>query len=228
MLTIICGEDTVASRKYFSDLKHSFISKGNEVKHTTHSDLVEIPKWLAESVSLFGERLIFFSENINKLISRRKGDQLMETLKTIADSKDAELFIWEEAGGREIKLKGVGQIKEFKPKETIFKLLEACYPSNKNQWFTLLSTLSQSTDEYFMFVMLHRHIRKLILASMNIFPKEILPWQKQKIAHQAKQWRFEHLVNFYEGLIKIDISTKTGTNPYGIKKSLEILMCYFL
>lgn len=228
MLTIICGEDTVTSRKYFSDLKHSFAKKGNEVKHISSSELPDIPKWLAESSSLFGERLIFFAENTNKLLSRKKGDRLMETLKTIADLKNAELFIWEEAGGREIRLKGIGQIKEFKPNQTIFKLLDMCVPSNKLPFLKALETLRQSTDEYFIFVMLHRHIRNVLVTKLGNPPASLQPWQMQKFASQANLWQLETLLTFYEGLIRIDISTKTGTNPHGIKKSIEILACYFL
>lgn len=228
MLTIICGEDTVTSRKYFSDLKHSFAEKGNEVKHISSSELPDIPKWLAESSSLFGERLIFFAENINKLLSRKKGDKLTETLKTIADSKNAELFIWEEAGGREIKLKGIGQIKEFKPNQTIFKLLDTCIPSNKVPFLKALETLRQSTDEYFIFVMLHRHIRNVMITKLGHPPVSLQPWQQHKLTGIANLWQMETLLTFYEGLIRIDISTKTGTNPHGIKKSIEILACYFL
>ncbi len=228
MLTIICGEDTTASRKYFSDLKSSFASKGNEVKYIASSELAEIPKWLAESTSLFGERLIFFTEHINKLISRKKGDQLTDILTKIADAKDAELYIWEQTGGREIKLKGIGQIKEFKPSSTIFKLLDMCTPTNKITFLKALEALSQSTDEYFMFVMLHRHVRNVILSILGHPPANLQPWQQQKFISQAKLWNLEPLLTFYEGLIRIDISTKTGANPHGIKKSMEILACYFL
>jgi hypothetical protein len=55
-----------------------------------------------------------------------------------------------------------------------------------------------------------------------------MSWQIGKLANQAKYWKEENLINFYQGLHRIDINSKTGGTPFTVKKSLEILACYYL
>ena len=59
-------------------------------------------------------------------------------------------------------------------------------------------------------------------------PKKIQKWQLWKLESQAKLWKKKNLEEFYHGLHKIDIALKTSKNPYSVKKSLDILACYFL
>ncbi|MBI4226436.1 hypothetical protein HY612_04980 [Candidatus Roizmanbacteria bacterium] len=227
MLTIICGEDTVASRNYYTALQQQYKNKGYEISNIVFSDIEKIDKWLGESVSLFSQKKVFFTANISKKI-RQDNKTLLNELEKIAKMKDIELIDWEEVSKWELKLKKLGLIKEFKPDQTIFKLLDSLWPSNRIVFISLLDKLSTNLDENFIFIMLVRYVRNLILVKEGVNPTTIQPWQLFKLKKQASLWKIANLINFYEALFKIDLGLKTSTNPFSIKDSLEILACHFL
>jgi len=76
--------------------------------------------------------------------------------------------------------------------------------------------------------MLYRHIRLLVLLLTDGLSDKLPPWQKYKVLGQAKKWEKQSLIDFYSGLIRIEIGSKTSSNPYGIRKSIEILACHYL
>jgi len=237
MLTIICGEDIVASRNYLSQIKNDCSKKGEEVTNLSSQEVPNILKWQGDNLNLFASKLIFVTEHLESSIVRKRGKKsvIKSTVKTleeivleIASRKDIELIDWEEKAGREIKLKDSAKVKEFKPTKSIFKLLEACSPGNLTGFIQTLSVIAESQDETFIFIMLYRHLRTLLLAHEGIFANTVQSWQRHNLTSQAKLWTQNKLLDFYEGLYRIETSTKSGNNPYGVKKSLEILACYYL
>ena len=227
MLTIICGEDTIASRNYFVSLKKDFLTKGFDIRDIKFEEIKEIPRWLAESPTLFFQKKVFFSENLNKKIKKDNKSMLAE-LQMVNQMSNADLIDWEGVSVRELKFSKLGKIKEFKPDQSIFKLLDALYPGNRSDFIKLLGRLTQDLDENFVFIMLTRYVRNLILVKEGVNPAKLQSWQVYKLKSQTKQWKIENLVNFYEALFKIEIGLKTGSNPFSIKKSLDILACHFL
>lgn len=237
MLTIICGEDIVGSRNYLSQIKKEYSEKGEEITNLTSQDVPNILKWQGDNLNLFTSKLIFVTEHLEASIIRKRGKKsaqkspvktMEDIVNEIAGRKDIELIDWEEKAGRDIKLKATAKVKEFKPSKSIFKLLEACVPGNLSTFLQTLSTIAESQDETFIFIMLYRYIRTLLLAYDGIYAKTIQSWQMHNLSSQAKLWPREKLLGLYEGLYRIEYSTKSGTNPYGIRKSLEILACYYL
>ncbi|QQG43883.1 MAG: hypothetical protein HYW86_03355 [Candidatus Roizmanbacteria bacterium] len=228
MITIICGEDTVASRNYFQELKNKYSQKGFEIKDIASKDIPEAIK-SDQTVSLFSSKIIFFIANLNSFLSKSANKELLETFEDLAKSKDVEIVDWEEDKGlRDIKIARLGKLKEFKPQKNIFQLLDALCPGNKTKFIELLNTVSEKSEDLFIFTMLARHTRSLILAHIGEFTSKIQLWQKGKLVSQTRRWQIEKLLAFYEGLFRIDLSTKTSSNVYGIKHSIEILACYYL
>jgi len=227
MITVVCGEDNIGSRNYFLELKNAYISKGYETKNIAPLEIEEITKWLAQSPSLFSQKRAYFIENFQKKINKINS-KLLKVIDYLVKNKDIEVFIWEDnLPGRTLKLKGV-KIQEFKPSKNIFQLLDACFPSNLTKFLSLLRDLPDKTDDAFIFVMLARHIKNLILIKNNVMPKRMTVWQIKKLQNQAKYWPSDKLISFYEGLCRIDISVKTGKNPFSIRKSLDLMACYYL
>ena len=68
MLTIICGEDSITSRNYYSSLKKNYQDKDFQVIEIPSSELENIPSWMGESRSLFKENKVFFTVNVNKRV----------------------------------------------------------------------------------------------------------------------------------------------------------------
>ena len=227
MLTIICGEDTIASRNYFVSLKKDFLTKGFDIRDIKFEEIKEIPRWLAESPTLFFQKKVFFSENLNKKIKKDNKSMLAE-LQMVNQMSNADLIDWEGVSVRELKFSKLGKIKEFKPDQSIFKLLDELFPGNRSDFIKLLGRLTQDLDENFVFIMLTRYVRNLILVKEGVNPAKLQSWQVYKLKSQTKQWKIENLVNFYEALFRIEVGLKTSTNPFSIKKSLDILACHFL
>ena len=199
VITIYCGEDTVAARSVFIQAVEKLRLQETEIISLPAPSVLEIQKGLADNFSLFSSQKVFCVENLEK------GKQ-----------------------ARQLKLKDLAKVYESKPTVSIFSLLESCYPGNKLGFIESLRTVYSSQDEMFILVMLFRHIRQLVLTANEVVSAKLPPWQKFKVIGQAKKWDKQKLTDFYSGLIKIEISSKTSTNPYGIAKSLEILACHYL
>ncbi|PIY72022.1 hypothetical protein COY87_03150 [Candidatus Roizmanbacteria bacterium CG_4_10_14_0_8_um_filter_33_9] len=240
MLTIICGEDTIKSREYYTSLKNSYIQKGYQIQSVQPSQIEEIQLWIGESQNLFFDKHVFFVENLESRIIRSRGKKSIKpkknNTKTIEDividltnNKTIDLIDWEEGKqAREIKLKNLVEIKEFKLTTSIFKLQDALYPSNLTNFIQILNSVASYQDAQFIFLMLARFTRSLILAQDNLFTKTTQQWQQYKLKKQAFLWSKTKLIGWYEGMFRIDLTMKTGSNPFGIIKSLEILACHYL
>lgn len=233
MITIFCGEDTVAARAGYIQSIEKYKKDNVEIISITASSILDIQKGLADSLSLFSSQKVFCVENLEKYSFKKstkaKKDAVYEAIVSLSTDKSVQLLDFEEGKqGRQLKLKDLAKVYESKPSTSIFKLLDDCFPGNKQTFIKSLRTVCESQEEMFIFVMLFRHVRQLVLALTTEAVAKLPPWQKYKILGQAKKWNKEDLINFYSGLIKIEISSKTSSNPYGIVKSLEILACHYL
>ncbi len=226
MLTIICGEDSLASRTYLREVIETYKKKDYEILNLSPDELTTIPQEDSETLSLFGLKKAYLIENLNKVLKRSRSDKLIKTLEGI---KDLEMVIWEDGvAKRELKLQKAGAIKEFKPSDSIFKFIDSCYPKNLKVFLAMLDELTTSQNETFIFIMLERHIRNLALVASGNPPKTLQSWQIGKLKGQASRWSTESLLDFYEKLINLEIGLKKGTNAYSLKSSIEMLSCYYL
>ena len=143
--------------------------------------------------------------------------------------KAIEAVTWEEEiSSRELKFPKGPLVKEFKPSQNIFKLQDSLYPGNLKNFLLIINELSASVDENFIFIMLLRHLRNLLLIKSGTVSSRLQPWQVAKLKSQAAHWQIDKLANFYDSFHKIDVSQKTSANPYSLKKSLDILSVYYL
>ena len=227
MIIVVCGEDIAASRDYYNKLRIESQEKGYGISFISSSDLSDIPKWLALSPTLFSQKSVYFTEHLNKKIGRGTGT-LKRDLESIAADKTTVLHVWEEISARELKFGKVITIKEFKPSVSIFKLLDCCTPTRRVAFLDTLKTLTFDQDMSFIFLMVVRHIRKLILARENVFEGTVQPWQKGKLTSQALLWPTERLFALYDTLFRIDISMKSSATPYTLRQSLDIMAVHFL
>lgn len=227
MLTIVCGEDTTASRNHYQKLKKHYASNGYEVVQVPKADLETIRSVTTETESLFSPKRAFFSEHLVKFLKKSKNKATLQEIQDIM-KRDIHWYDWEQYQAREITNPKGATIKEFKPPHSIFQLLEICVPGNREQFLLLTAQLVQTVEEGFIYTMLWKHVRNLLIVKSGV-PNSVVPaWQKFKLTAQAQRWPQEKLVGFYEGLARIDMTIKTSANPYGIKKSLDILACYYL
>ena len=93
---------------------------------------------------------------------------------------------------------------------------------------TNLEAFTTTDNEHFVFSMLVKLARNLILVKSGEIPPRMQTWQAGKLRRQAMLWKEDNLILFYEALYKIEAGTKTGTTPFSLKESLAILACHFL
>lgn len=229
MLIIICGEDSIASRNYFLDQQKVFSEKNFEIVNVSYQQVLELDESEASSASLFTQKRVYFTNSLNKKVLKKLNSKTERKIKEIIISKKIQVFDWEEGTtSRDLKsIKGI-IVKEFKPSQNIFKLLDSCSPGNLKTFINTLDIVSESTEDIFIFIMLVRHMRNVLTTKMGDKVPKLMSWQIAKLSNQAKYWRLENLINFYQGLHRIDVNSKTNGTSYSVKESIEILACYYL
>lgn len=231
MLTIIAGEDTIQSRQKLQELKEQYRKKGYSIDHVTISEIADLLKTADGVTNLFGQESIYITENASSKYKGRAKTPYKEAVQEIAKSTSINLIDWEE-GKSAYDLTTIKKIAtsfyEAKPEKSIFELLDACYPGNLSEFLKSLVIVNSSQDIGFIYALLCRHVRKLYLTSEGVADTKTPPWQRGKLSFQAKKWDTMKLMKFYEGLARIDTSMKTSSTPYDLRKSLELLVCYYL
>jgi hypothetical protein len=226
MINIILGDDVGESRNEFIKLKEDYKNKGYEIYLLNQFNLLELDKWLYHSESLFSKKKVFFAEN---LLSQKENKSLLKNYDTL--DKEVDFIFWEEKLEEKVarRIFKHAKILSFKLPYNIFKFLDSIYPVNLKMVINYLNSLSGTVDENIILYMLGRRIRDLILIKNNLKPeKKLADWQVFRLKNQAKNWTNDQLISFYDSLYRIETSVKTSKNYYPIKKSLDILFCYYL
>src|SRR4030043_202079 len=81
MLKIICGEDSVTSRNYYLSEIKKYKDEGYEVKNI-HPKEIEDAFIGITIQTLFGQSVIYCTENLNKFINKRKSADIIVSDKT--------------------------------------------------------------------------------------------------------------------------------------------------
>lgn len=230
MLTIICGEDSVKSREYLQQLLSEYRKKSVSHEYITKDDLPRLSRTEVQSTDLFGNASVYVIENLNKALGRKSAkDTLWNALEAINKNPHVVLLDWEkETASRDLRIGKMGAVKEFKPDANVFTFVEACYPGNLKRFLTLLGKVATPQNDMLVYVLLVRHVRNLVLMAIGDPAASLQPWQRGKLAAQSKLWSKNTLLDFYDKLLAIEISLKTGKSIYSLKESIEIVACYYL
>ncbi len=231
MLTIVCGEDIATARNNFLSLKEKYKEKGYLLQDIELAAVPDVYKNAQGFVDLFGRESVYVTNNLSSSYKGRIKTEIKEIIAKISTDQKFHILDWE-VGKSAYDLSAIKKITssffEFKLSKTIFQLLDAAYPGNLKEFLTTLNIVSASQDIIFIYTLLWRHVRKMILAQKNVFDNKTQPWQRGRITSQARVWKEHQLLNFYSGLIRIDYGMKTGSSTFDIKESIEILGCYYL
>ncbi len=222
MITLIHGNDSLSSRKYFLDQK-------DEESLTFDAEsliLSEFEQSLAGS-GLFGSSKKIFIEN---LFSRKSAKNLDAIGKLLTSNQDQNVYIWadKEVGVKALTTFPKIENKVFKIPQNIWNFLDNIMPSTASNVSAFHRTLNEAEPEI-IFAMLIRQFRLMLglinNSSENIDEvKRIAPWQKSKIVRQASLFDEEKLKNIYKKLYKIDKSSKTGKSNLTLIQNIDILL----
>lgn len=231
MLTIFCGEDIEKARTKFNEFINNEKIKGFKLHHIKSDEVLNILKNDEGVFDLFGNQLLYQSEYISKKYKGRVKDEYKEAIQKISLSKNVNLISWE-GGLSAYDLSTIKKITtnffESKPSKSIFELLDLIYPGNLNAFLATLEIILPITEELFIYTMIRQHIRKLHHFAEGVIDNKTPPWQKIKIKNQALKWEKHKLKKFYEKLLNIDVTIRTGETTYNYMESIKLLVCYYL
>jgi len=228
MIYIFSGDDIVSSRKAFLEHIERLKTDGFLVERVSGKDLtLESMEMLSSPTSLFGEKKAIAIENLMTLTKSKEKDKLINL--AISLSRYLVFVIWENKGVSKTELAKFPQntiFKNFKLPGSLFVFLDSFSPGNVVNNLVLLKTTLETVDPNFLFLMLIRQIRLLILAKDSSELLKLAPWQKSKLLKQAKVFSDEKLAKIYNSLLEIDFHQKTSSSPSSLEQELELLFSY--
>lgn len=231
MLSIVCGEDIQNARHKFHEILEKNKDAGYKIQHVKHNEIEELFKDAPGVIDLFGQQMVYETEFVSKKYKGRTKTTFKEAVQNIATDKSINLISWE-GGFSAYDLQTIKKIAtvfiEAKPSKSIFELLDNVYPRNLNSFLDILNIVSETSEDVFVYTMLRTHVRKLHLSAEGVIDTKSPPWQRGKIKFQSQKWDKEKLRTFYEKLLNIDISVRTGETTYGYLDSVKLLVCYYL
>ncbi len=221
MKTFLHGENIVESRNELQNIRTQH--KGEIINLNGKNVALTELKQALESMSLFGQDRLVIIEN---LISRQSKTQLKEVIDYITSEKTSvNIVIWEgkEVGKILLRKFTSWDIQLFKIPKVLFTFLDSITPGNAQRMLELLINSRKSNEDMFIFLMIVRQIRLLLLAKdrgLTGMP----PWIAGKISRQSSSFSKEQLINLYKKLLLIDIGQKTGKASFNLNQELDLFV----
>lgn len=225
MITIIHGDDVVASRKFFQEEKQK--SKNPMTLYGDNLKLVD----LVEAIE--GQRLFSDEKNIfvEEFFSKTKDTKtIMSYVK--ANAKLANIYLWEAKElTKNILLSFFNpDVKLFKIPQSVFAFLDSIKPGNGKNILPLFHNALANNETELVFYLIIRQFRLFIAfkdqKSKNNIEEvnRLQPWQKSKLQKQASLFTAEQLIQIYNKLFNIDYSVKTGALPFPITAAVDFFL----
>jgi len=231
MLTVFCGDQTVASRDALISAKQAYLKSGREIKPIDASDVPELIKsGGSDAHDLFTGSPVYETVGLVSVFKRKYARKAKEELRTLATNSSIELLDWESKSAYDMGLdkeKG-GWIKESKSSESTFTLLPTLSPGNGTRFLQKVSSLSKSQPIEVTFAMIGRHVRLMIALSAGSTPRDN-PYLVNLARSCLRGWDADRLIKFHYQLQRIEANVKTGTaTPLSLREQLEIVVAMML
>ncbi len=223
MIKIICGEDVIASRNYFQQLKNEYQLKNYHIVELAPEEIIDLND---ATLSLFENKKIYFSNFVYNKLSKNK--KLIKKLEEINKNKNLTFYIFEEKSKYDLQHFKNFAITEFKLSNNIFKLLDNFIPNNKANFLELMAKIIDKKNENIFFSLLTKRVRELLIVKAKGELKTKNIWYRKKIEKQSHCWPLDKLIQAYQGLLNIEKAQKTSSSAYSVKESLDIFAVYYL
>jgi len=226
MLTIIHGENIIASRNFLFSSIQNAKSKNQEIIKFNPQNLTPEGLITAFEGSLFGQQKLVVIESLNNLPSLLK-KQIISCINQHKESND--IIIFEEKTAKNNWLSQFPNVinRLFKPSPIIFHFLDSLgIRENRKQSLQLLNQLFNQKATGLVFYFLIKRLEDLILVKEEKLTSLSVkaPWQKQKLIHQSQNFTKQQLIDFLSQLAVLDFQQKTGQLPYSFDFGLELLL----
>lgn len=222
-ITVYSGEDIISSRKAFLEHLERLKNEDFEITRVSGKDTTEESlELLSSPTSLFGQKRVLVIENLLAGTKSKEKDKIIQ----IISSLNCFFVLWENKNftkGDQLKYPNF-VFKNFKLPQVLFTFLDSLSPKKINDNLRLFREAITSTDPNYLFLMLIRQIRLLILASDKNDLLKLAPWQKGKLQKQARFFTSEKLKEINQRLLQIDFAQKTSQTPFSLEHQLELLL----
>lgn len=222
---VYCGDDIVSSRKAFLTHLEGLKKDNLEVTKVAAKELtLEFLEMLSAPTSLFGEKRVLAVEG---LLSGQKSREKETIIDKISRMTDCAVVVWE---GKEylkpdqLKYPKSFLFKNFKLPQALFGFLDSLSPAETRANLKYFHQVLETVDAAYLFLMLARQIRLLIMAKEEKCLFKLAPWQRSKLMKQSKAFELPQLLAIYKKLLLIDYQQKTSSLPLPIAQSLELLI----
>ena len=228
MITIIHGDSTDESREYFLKIKTAFQNLLSLAEQDITAEVL---------INFFSGGNLFYEEKnlaIENLLSKNKTSKNLDELIKILNNneKKSNIIIWEEkeVGQKNLNLFPKASIQSFKIPKFIFNFLDSVKPGNGKSLIVTFHKLLENTPVEVILYMMVRQLRLLIAVTSSDKSDtieelgKIAPWQRGKLERQAVFFGRDKLINLYNKLYNIDLSSKTGTLPNPLAHAIDFLL----
>ncbi|MEI6327162.1 MAG: hypothetical protein WCO78_03505 [Candidatus Roizmanbacteria bacterium] len=231
MLTIFCGDHTVASRDALLQAARGYQSTERKVIQIDAADVPELLKsGGSDAFDLFSGSPVYETVGLVAVFKRKYARKAKEELRSIAESPSIDLLDWESKSAYDMGLdkeKG-GWVKDSKTTESTFTLLPALSPGRASPFLQILDTLSLSQPIEVTFSMIARHVRLMIALASGTVPRDN-PFLVNLARSCLRTWDTHKLTQFHYQLQRIESNVKTGSGtPLSMRDQLEIVVAMML
>ena len=228
MIYILHGENTEDSGKYLKSLllKYKDIPK----VWLGEKDQLEIFSQIVYAEELFETDRVVICQNwlASKKVKLNSLSEIPQN-RTVIFLEETKFALGQSAGARPDI-----QIKEFKPKSTIFWFLDSLSPDFSKS-VRYLPQIESDKKNLLVWNLLFR-VSLLITAksqvgrekSRDFFERNIQDWQWDKIQSQADLFSLNKLVGLYRGLLRLDYTIKNSLSSMDEKSLVAILLLKYL
>ena len=228
MIYILHGENTEDSGKYLKSLllKYKDIPK----VWLGEKDQLEIFSQIVYAEELFETDRVVICQNwlASKKVQLNSLSEIPQN-RTVIFLEETKFALGQSAGTRPDI-----QMKEFKPKSTIFWFLDSLSPDFSKS-VRYLPQIESDKKNLLVWNLLFR-VSLLITAkfqvgrekSRDFFERNIQDWQWDKIQSQADLFSLNKLVGLYRGLLRLDYTIKNSLSSMDEKSLVAILLLKYL
>lgn len=221
-ILVYSGSDIVSSRKAFLDYLQSLQVNDFELVRVNGKDLTEEALELHSSpTSLFGQKKCLAIEGLLSITKSKDKDKVLKIVTLL----DCCIVDWENKDFSKAEQQKFPNFvfKNFKLPSILFNFLDSLSPGKTKANLDFFHKVIEEVDPAFVFLMIIRQFRYLILASGNELTG-MPPWQSGKFFHQAKLFNKEKLPVIYEKLLEIDYRQKTSQTVKDLVFELDLLL----
>lgn len=237
MLIFISGDNIVESRNKLSEV----IEENKNIGKPTYADAANSIADFDEIIraeNLFQDKKIVIFEHFFKGKAPKWKTEI--DFKKLESDKNIYIF-WEDSdlnivGKKAREVANRKNIFEFKIPNLLWNFLDEIKPINVVTGFKPVTTIKnlrqilKSVDENYLFLMLVRQFRLLILSKEKYqdYPSDYkkLTFQKYKLAKQVSFFTSSQLFEAYKKLLEIEERQKTGNSIYNLKTELEKFLLF--